>query len=88
MAAISIDAIRLQGNANMTIAAKDDVINRIYADRALFTYAGHDLNISGGEGPLTGTYQTSASPSTPAEKAYALVNDPNGELFLKWVITL
>lgn len=87
MAAIAIDDIRVNTSA-MTIAAKDDVVNRIYADRALFTVAAHDLDISGGEGPLTGVYQTSAAPSTPAEKAYALVNDPNGELFLKWVITL
>ena len=88
MAAKGIDDIRLGPMANQTIAAKDDVINRLYADRALFTRAAHDLDISGGEGPLTGVYQTSAAPSTPAEKAYALVNDPNGEGFLKWVITL
>ena len=55
--------------------------------RALFTNAAHVLNISGG-GALTGVYQTSAAPATPAEKAYALVNDPNGEGFLKWAITL
>ncbi|MDD5037102.1 MAG: hypothetical protein PHE55_20440 [Methylococcaceae bacterium] len=88
MAAIAIDDIRLQTCPNMTIAAKDDIINRLYADRALFTNAAHDLNISGGEGPLTGVYQTSAAPSTPAEKAYALVNDQNAEGFLKWAITL
>jgi hypothetical protein len=88
MAAKGIDDIRLGPMANQTIAAKDDIINRLYADRALFTRATHDLNISGGEGPLTGVYQTSAAPSTPAEKAYALVNDPNGEEFLKWVIVL
>ena len=88
MAAIAIDDIQLGSMANQTIAAKDDIINRLYADRALFTLAAHNLNISGGEGPLTGVYQTSAAPSTPAEKAYALVNDPNGEEFLKWAITL
>jgi hypothetical protein len=88
MAAKGIDDIWLNSLSNLTIAAKDDIINRLYADRALFTNAAHDLNISGGEGPLTGVYQTSAAPSTPAEKAYALVNDPNGEGFLKWAITL
>jgi hypothetical protein len=88
MAAKGIDDIWLNSLSNPTIAAKDDIINRLYADRALFTNAAHDLNISGGEGPLTGVYQTSAAPSTPAEKAYALVNDPNSEDFLKWVITL
>jgi hypothetical protein len=88
MLAKGIIDIRLQAMPNLTIAAKDDIINRLYADRALFTNAAHNLNISGGEGPLTGVYQTSAAPSTPAEKAYALVNDPNGEGFLKWAITL
>ena len=88
MLAKGIHYILLQTMPNLTIAAKDDIINRLYADRALFTLAAHNLNISGGEGPLTGVYQTSAAPSTPAEKAYALVNDPNGEEFLKWAITL
>jgi hypothetical protein len=81
---INVNYLRVSGQPT---DIKDSIIERIYADRALFTDAAHTLNISGG-GALTGVYQTSAAPSTPAEKAYALVNDPNGEGFLKWAITL
>lgn len=86
MKALAVQALAAQ-TTDMDAASKDSIIERLYADRALFTYAGHTLNISGGPA-LTGVYQASAAPSTPAEKAYALVNDPNGDGFLKWVITL
>jgi|GEM_PF-6366935 len=87
MSNIGVVRLDLYSLAAATTASKDSIIERIYADRALFTNAAHVLNISGG-GALTGVYQTSAAPATPAEKAYALVNDPNGEGFLKWAITL
>jgi hypothetical protein len=84
---IGIRTLYLGSQVQAPAGYKDDIINRLYADRVLFTNAAHSLNISDGPA-LTGVYQTSAAPSTPAEKAYALVNDPNGEGFLKWAITL
>lgn len=84
--ALAVGEISLS-NITSTTAQKDSVIERIYADRALFTNAAHDLKISTGQ-PLTGTYQAANPPTTPAEKAFALVNDHLGEGFPKWTIML
>lgn len=86
VAAVGLRSLSIK-QTSATQASKDSIIERIYADRALFTYATHSLDVSVGPA-LTGVYQTSAAPSTPAEKAYALVNDQNAEGFLKWAITL
>lgn len=73
-------------NCNMTQESCDSLVNRIYADRALFTATAPSLNIGGTNPDPTGVYQTSANPATPLEKVYALVNDQNAEGFKKWAI--
>lgn len=84
--ATGFGTLRLE-NMGSTADDKNSIIERIYADRALFTNAAHTLNIYGGPA-LTGTYQAANPPTTPAEKAFSLVNDNLGEGFLKWAITL
>lgn len=86
MVATAVRQILLSATSQ-TAAIKNSVIERIYADRALFTEAAHTLNINGGPA-LTGIYQAANPPTTPAEKAFSLVNDNLGEGFLKWGITL
>jgi hypothetical protein len=65
----------------------NDVIDRIYADRAFFTYAAPSLYIGGNNAAPSGIYQYAATPSTALEKVYALENDDDLEGFNKWDIT-
>jgi hypothetical protein len=65
----------------------DNVIDQIYALRAIFTNAAPSMNIGGTNAAPSGTYQYSATPSTGKEKIYALVNDDDAEGFNKWTIT-
>ena len=65
----------------------DNLLQRIYTDRASFTYATPALDIGGSNGTPSGTYQYAATPSTGLEYAYALENDDDGEGFNKWSIT-
>jgi len=66
----------------------DDILARLYADRALFTYANPVLNIAGGNPPPSGVYQNANPPTTGKEFAYKLVNDPDAEGFNKWTVTM
>lgn len=86
MAAKGTVDIQIQSTATDQ-AGIDDICNRIYTDRALFTKTAPKLNIGGTNPDPTGVYQTSANPATPLEKVYALVNDQNAEGFKKWAIT-
>lgn len=86
VACIAIQTCYIAGTS-ATQASQDSIINRLYADRALFIYATPTLAIGGTNPDPTGVYQTSANPATPLEKVYALVNDQNAEGFKKWTIT-
>jgi len=66
----------------------DDILARLYADRALFTYANPVLNIGGSNPPPSGVYQDATPPTMGKEYAYKLVNDPDVEGFNKWTITM
>lgn len=66
-------------------AQVDEVIARIYADRALFTYATPTLNIGGSNAAPSGIYQVSASPASGKEMIYRLVNPTGAEK--PWTIT-
>ena len=79
------EEIKLDDNA-YTTAQIDEIINAIYRLRANFTYATPSLNIGGTNAAPTGIYQEGTQ-STPAEKLYALVNDPNTEGFNTWTVT-
>jgi hypothetical protein len=74
-------------NCSEDQATVNDVIDRIYADRALFTYAAPSLYIGGNNAAPSGIYQYAATPSTALEKVYALENDDDLEGFNKWDIT-
>jgi len=74
-------------NCSEDQATVNDVIDRIYADRALFTYAAPSLDIGGNNAAPSGIYQYAATPSTALEKVYALKNDDDLEGFNKWDIT-
>lgn len=86
LAATGVKVIVLSYGAK-TQAQVDEIIARIYADRALFTAATPMLGIGGNNAAPSGVYQTSATPSTGKEMIYALVNDPNLEGFHKWTAT-
>jgi hypothetical protein len=73
-------------NCSEDQATVNDVIDRIYADRALFTYAAPSLDIGGNNAAPSGIYQYAATPSTALEKVYALENDDDLEGFNKWDI--
>jgi hypothetical protein len=81
-----ITDIRLH-STSMSQANVNDVINRIYADRASFTYATPQLQIGGTNPDPSGTYQNVCSPTTELEKVYELVNDQCGGNFNNWTIT-
>ena len=87
LAAIRIRYIYAQSSSESQ-ADLDDILARLYADRALFTYANPSLNIAGGNPPPSGVYQDANPPTTGKEYAYKLVNDPDAEGFNKWTITM
>ena len=72
---------------SMTQAQVDDVVSRLYTDRALFTAATPSLQIDGTNAAPTGLYQLTNPPVTGKEKIYWLVNDPLVENFRKWTVT-
>ena len=86
MSALGMQLIRLDSTA-ATVASQNSVLERIYADRQLFTHSAPVLNIGGTNPDPDGTYQLADPPTTPMEKAYHLVNDPKAEGFKKWAIT-
>ena len=86
MAAVGIREIRCESSST-TQANIDDILARLYADRASFTYATPALNVGGTNPNPTGTYADATPPTTGLEYAYKLVNDPDAEGFKKWAIT-
>lgn len=85
VAARGIREVRID-NTGLNQTQVDDVIARIYADRALFTSAAPILNIGGTNAAPSGVYQDATPPTTGKEMIYKLVNDPDGEGFKKWTI--
>lgn len=87
MAATGIRIIRTN-NCGETQDTVDSVLERLYLDRALFTYTTPLLDISGtsNEAP-SGTYQDGDPPTTGKEYWYEIVNDPENEGFKKWSVT-
>ncbi|APU89212.1 hypothetical protein Rctr71_102 [Virus Rctr71] len=65
----------------------DDVLLRLYTDRALFTWTTPILNVGGTNPDPTGVYQNASPPTTGLEYVYKLVVDPDAEGFRKWTIT-
>ena len=86
MAAIPLRVAQAQ-DTSVSSANIDDILLRLYTDRASFTYATPSLNVGGANPAPSGTYQYAAAPSTGKEYIYALVNDDDGEGFNKWTIT-
>ena len=70
-----------------TAAQLDGLLERLYTDRALFTYATPILQIGGTNPDPNGVYQDAIPPTTGLEYAYQLVNDPRAEGFNKWSIS-
>jgi hypothetical protein len=65
----------------------DDILERIYTDRAIFTDADPDLFIGGTNATPSGVYQDGDPPTTGLEYVYELANDPEAEGFNTWSIT-
>lgn len=67
----------------------DQLITDIYDQwvAGTYTYATPTLNIGGNNAAPSGTYQAANPPSTPLEKIYAMVNDPNATGYNTWTIT-
>lgn len=86
MAAVGIREIRCDSSST-TQANIDNILARLYADRASFTYATPILNVGGTNPDPTGTYADATPPTTGLEYAYKLVVDPDAEGFKKWAIT-
>lgn len=86
VAARGIQQVRID-DIGLNQTQVDDVIARIYADRALFTSAAPILNIGGTNAAPSGVYQDATPPTTGKEMIYKLINDPDGEGFKKWTIT-
>jgi hypothetical protein len=71
---------------SMSQANVDGILERLYTDRTLFTYATPTLDISGTNSAPSGTYQDGDPPTTGKEYAYELENDPETEGFNVWAI--
>lgn len=84
--AVAINNIRVESTST-TQANIDDILSRLYADRASFNFATPALNVGGTNPNPTGTYADATPPTTGLEYAYKLVNDPDAEGFKKWAIT-
>jgi len=86
MAATNIQIIKLQDTA-LTQSQVDDVIGRIWADHASFTYATPTANVGGSNAAPSGIYQAACPPTTGKEEIYELVNDSCGGGFNTWTWT-
>lgn len=84
----STRSINLKSSPNTTQAAIDALLQRLYIDRATFTWATPSLNIGGTTVDPSGVYQNSATPSTGNEWRYKLAVDPDAEGFNKWTFTM
>lgn len=85
MVATGIQSLRLSSK-KFNQSQVDEIINRIYQDRAQFTSATPQLNIGGANAAPSGVYQDATPPTTGKEMIYKLVNDPDAEGFRKWTI--
>ena len=86
MAAVGIQQIRVDSSST-TQANIDDIMLRLYTDRASFTYATPVLNVGGTNPNPSGVYQDATPPTSGLEYAYKLVNDPDAEGFNTWTVT-
>jgi hypothetical protein len=86
MAAVGIRQIRVDSSST-TQANINDILLRLYTDRASFTYATPSLNVGGTNPDPSGVYQDATPPTTGLEYAYKLVNDPDTEGFNTWTVT-
>ena len=86
MGAVGIRQIRVESSST-TQGNIDDILLRLYTDRASFTYATPLLNVGGTNPDPTGTYADATPPTTGLEYAYKLVNDPDAEGFNTWTVT-
>ena len=86
MPALAIEDIQM-ASVTMTEAQVDDVLLRLYTDRAIFTDATPELNIGGTNPDPSGIFQDATPPTTGKEYAFKLVNDPDVEGFFVWTIT-
>lgn len=66
----------------------DVLIETLYANRMIFTHNAPSARLGDYNLAPTGIYQLADPPTTPYEKLYHLVNDPLGEGFRKWTITV
>ena len=87
ISAIGLATLHLTSTSD-TQADLDDVLLRLYTDRASFTYASPELEIAGTNPAPSGVYQDASPPTTGKEYAYKLVVDPDAEGFNKWTITM
>jgi len=85
MVATSIRNLRLD-NCALTNGQTNSIVDRIYADRALFTAAAPNLHIGRGNTAPSGIYQAGCPPTTQLEEAFELVNDSCGEGFNTWTV--
>jgi len=87
IAATGINDIRLE-NCALTNGQTNSIVDRIYADRALFTAAAPKLNIGGTNTDPSGIFQSACPPTTQLEELWELKNDDCAEgTFNLWTVT-
>jgi hypothetical protein len=86
MAAVGIQQIWLQ-DTSLIEANVDNVLLRLYTDRANFTWATPILNIGGSNDAPSGIYQDGDPPTTGLEYVYEIANDPETEGINTWSVT-
>jgi len=86
MAAVGIQQIRVDSSST-TQGNIDDILLRLYTDRASFTWATPTLNVGSTNPDPSGVYQDATPPTTGLEYAYKLVVDPDTEGFNTWTVT-
>ena len=85
ISAVAIEEIIVY-STGMVAAECDELLLRLYTDRALFTHATPELYIGGTNENPTGIYQDGDPPTTGLEYVYELENDPETEGFNVWAI--
>jgi hypothetical protein len=86
LAAVGIRDIQVQ-SLRLNQTTVDGILARLYADRALFTYATPSLNIGGTNDAPSGAYTDEDPPTTGLGYVFELANDPENEGFNTWSIT-
>jgi len=74
-------------NNALNQAAVDAILLAMYTARATYTNAAPSATLGGTNAAPSGVYADEDPPVTGKGMAYELVNDPEGELFRKWVIS-